>query len=195
MPEGRRGAVRSTAAHTAVLRAAAELVERVGFERMTIEGIAQAAGVGKQTIYRWWSSKSAIVAEALFEGVLFPESFMTPDTGDIAADLTSWLESVFRYLRDPAHAGLLVSLIGGAVADAEIGLRLTERLGAAPSSLLLRLEQAAADGRLAGDPRIVADALIGVIVMRVLTRAPVPAADAAALVALVLGGGTGRPTY
>jgi AcrR family transcriptional regulator len=75
MSEGRRGAVRSEAARTAVLAATSSLIERLGYERVTIEGIASEAGVGKQTIYRWWPSKSAVVAECLLEGALLPETF------------------------------------------------------------------------------------------------------------------------
>ena len=44
---------------TAILVAAAELIAEVGYRKLSIEAIAARAGVGKQTIYRWWPSKGA----------------------------------------------------------------------------------------------------------------------------------------
>lgn len=41
----------------AILVAAFELVGEVGYAGLTIEGIANRAGCGKQTIYRWWPSR------------------------------------------------------------------------------------------------------------------------------------------
>jgi AcrR family transcriptional regulator len=82
-PDPRR---RSERAHTAILDAAAALVGEVGFAKMTMEGIAARAGVGKQTIYRWWPSKAAVVLDA-FRREAGGEPAPLPDTGDLAADL------------------------------------------------------------------------------------------------------------
>jgi AcrR family transcriptional regulator len=61
------GTKRSEAARTAILNATARQFAERGWEQLSIEGIAADADVGKQTIYRWWSSKSAFVAECLLE--------------------------------------------------------------------------------------------------------------------------------
>jgi AcrR family transcriptional regulator len=45
---------RNARAHAAILDATRELIAKIGYDKMSIEGIAAAAGVGKQTIYRWW---------------------------------------------------------------------------------------------------------------------------------------------
>ncbi|MER7773150.1 TetR/AcrR family transcriptional regulator [Kitasatospora sp. NPDC096140] len=78
----------ATSAPTAPsLDATLELAVRDGYAKVTVEGITQAAGVGKQTIYRWWPSKAAVILEALndrtgpFSGV--------PDTGDITVEKLS----------------------------------------------------------------------------------------------------------
>ena len=58
----RSGPVRNENTHQAILEATAMLFAREGYDRLTIEGIAHEAHVGKQTIYRWWSSKGDLVA-------------------------------------------------------------------------------------------------------------------------------------
>ena len=56
------GRQRNEAARTAILDAAMALL---GTARFTADEIAREAGVGKQTLYRWWPSKAAVVAEAI----------------------------------------------------------------------------------------------------------------------------------
>ena len=60
--------------------------------KLTIEAIAAEAGVGKQTIYRWWPSKGAVVAEAVLEETL-PRVRFTP-TGDFERDPAEFFEWV-----------------------------------------------------------------------------------------------------
>jgi AcrR family transcriptional regulator len=50
-----------------VLDSARDLVCELGPRSVTVDEIAAAAGVGKQTIYRWWPSKSAVIMDALIE--------------------------------------------------------------------------------------------------------------------------------
>ncbi|EJM97767.1 transcriptional regulator [Herbaspirillum sp. YR522] len=45
------------------------MLEEIGFDKLSLEGVAARAGVGKATIYRWWSNKSALVMEALLRAV------------------------------------------------------------------------------------------------------------------------------
>jgi len=65
MPLPRSGPVRSEAARQAILEATARLLVERGYDHLTMEGIAATAGVGKQTVYRWWPSKGAVIAECL----------------------------------------------------------------------------------------------------------------------------------
>jgi AcrR family transcriptional regulator len=62
-----------------VLDASRDLVSDHGPRAVTIDEIAAAAGVGKQTIYRWWPSKSAVVMDALAE-LTDPEPADLPDS-------------------------------------------------------------------------------------------------------------------
>ncbi|WP_373456817.1 MULTISPECIES: TetR/AcrR family transcriptional regulator [Brevibacterium] len=75
---------RSERARTAILTSALQLARDVGYSRMSIEGIAADAGVGKQTIYRWWPSKAAVVFDAILEqNSQDGGEVVIPDTGDV----------------------------------------------------------------------------------------------------------------
>lgn len=45
------------------------MLEEIGFDKLSLEGVATRAGVGKATIYRWWPNKSALAMEALLRVV------------------------------------------------------------------------------------------------------------------------------
>ena len=69
MIEARAGRRRSETSRQAILQAAFALMEEVGFDRMSIEGVAARAGVGKTTIYRWWGSRGVLAVEAFLTAV------------------------------------------------------------------------------------------------------------------------------
>jgi AcrR family transcriptional regulator len=62
-----RGRPRSTAARVAILRATAEILEESGVTAVTMEGVAQRAGVGKPTLYRSWRNAHELAMAALIE--------------------------------------------------------------------------------------------------------------------------------
>jgi AcrR family transcriptional regulator len=172
--ERRPGAVRSESARLAILSAAAHQFAERGYDHLTIEGIAAEAGVGKQTIYRWWSSKSALIAECLVEGMLIPVPMSPPRTGDLRADLEAWVGSILEFI--PGNESLLRSLVVAAAEDADVAQRLNERLGVLPL-----------DGEDDGEfPVEVVEALVGVIVIRSLRRGEFDEGLARRLVELVL---------
>jgi AcrR family transcriptional regulator len=108
------GRPRSEPARQAILAAATRLIGRDGYGRVTVEAIAREAGVSKQTVYRWWPTKAAIVLEAL--NVAASSIAPVPDTGAIAADLRVFLQ------RTVAGAGsrngrLLAALMAAAQLD------------------------------------------------------------------------------
>src|SRR5438477_8452224 len=83
---------RSEAARIAVLEAADDLLVECGFAGVTVEGIAARAKVAKQTIYRWWSSKTDILFDALADDAR--QHFTVPDSGDLRSDLRDHLRQV-----------------------------------------------------------------------------------------------------
>jgi AcrR family transcriptional regulator len=101
-PDERR---RNEKARTAILRAARELLDRCGFQRLTIEGIAERAGAGKATIYRWWPSEAAVVMDAVLEAASPRIPF--PDTGSAREDLRRQIASVIElYTRTKTGRGI-----------------------------------------------------------------------------------------
>ncbi len=96
---------RSDAARRAILTAALDLVGQVGYAKLSIAGIAARAGVGKQTIYRWWPSKGAVLLDALLALSEGEDSVVAalPDTGDLQADLKLVLRATVEELNDPRY--------------------------------------------------------------------------------------------
>lgn len=62
-----RGRPRSETAKQAILRAARDLLARGGPGAVTMEAVAEAAGVGKPTVYRWWPDRHAVAMAALMD--------------------------------------------------------------------------------------------------------------------------------
>ena len=56
---------RAEAREQAILDAALELLMEVGYDRLSMDALAERARAGKATIYRHWSGKAQIVAEAV----------------------------------------------------------------------------------------------------------------------------------
>jgi AcrR family transcriptional regulator len=109
---------RSERARQAILEAALELCQEHTYGGLTMEGIAKRAGVGKQTIYRWWPSKAAILLEAL-QG-RSGNTLNFPDTGDLRADLRSQMTQVVATFTDPMFAAYSKGLIAAAQSDPDI---------------------------------------------------------------------------
>jgi len=194
---GRRGgAPRSETARVAILEATARQVIERGFAHLTVEGIAADAGVGKQTIYRWWSDKSELVAESIVEGYLLSEHLTLQSTGDLRADMRRALTAQFALAHDPAHADVLRSLIAASTDNPAIAALVREALSA-DGLLRRRLDQGVADGDLpAGAPtQTIAEVLAGAFVLRLLLRTPAgdEAGEVERLLDAVLGPHSPRP--
>jgi len=77
----RRGAV----LERAILDAALEQLGTVGWNGLTMEGVAAGAQTGKAAVYRRWPSKEDLVADALQAGL--PRFEQAPDLGSVREDL------------------------------------------------------------------------------------------------------------
>ncbi len=165
----RRGPERSEKARIAILTAVAERLLASGYDSLTMEGIAADAGVGKQTIYRWWKTKGDLVADSLVEGFLIPDVFSPKNTGDIRNDLTNWLKTIAKFLKTDTNSELLRSLVSASVNNPEVGENMYNRLGVI-AMFNERFRTAISSGELPSDTQVmeIGDALFGSIVLRVL---------------------------
>jgi AcrR family transcriptional regulator len=112
---------RSEEARLAVLEAADDLLVERGFAGVTIEGIAARAGVAKQTIYRWWASKTDILFDAL---IVDAAEFFTPaDHGDLGRDLQDQLGQLATFLSRTDAGAVFRALAGQAQHDPAVAAR------------------------------------------------------------------------
>lgn len=173
MTRPRRGRPRDETAHRAILVATAGLLGDVGFDAMTIESIASRAGVGRQTIYRRWSSRAEIVAAAVLAGHVRPLPAAVPDTGVLRDDLLRWADNAARSVHDPHGAQLTRSLVAAAASNPADSAALYAQLtGPFHRALVERLTAGQSEGQLAPtvDPTAAADALIGTHLFTVLAH-------------------------
>ncbi|GAA4199219.1 TetR/AcrR family transcriptional regulator [Streptosporangium oxazolinicum] len=120
---------RSERSRQAILGAAFDLVAESGYARLTIEAIAARAGVGKQTIYRWWPSKGAVFVDAFLSRTSDEEGNLAlPDTGDLRADLRLVLRAIVDEYNDPGLDTMSRALIVESLNDPAINTEITARI-------------------------------------------------------------------
>jgi AcrR family transcriptional regulator len=105
------GRPRSQQSHQAMLQATLELLAEVGFEAISMDGIAARAGVGKTTIYRRYSSKEELVADAIES---LRQDLVLPDTGDLSRDLEVLIESAAQITLSPLGRQTVAMIISNA---------------------------------------------------------------------------------
>lgn len=133
-----------------------------------MEAIATRAQVGKPTLYRWWSSKGALYLDAITE--LTGPYFLVPDTGDLAADLRTWIHTVAKVFADDALGGLLAGVVGSAQHDPELAGILHEQVHIPLSGRNReRIRAAQESGQVVGfDPYLLEDMLVAPLWYRLL---------------------------
>ena len=87
----RRGRPRSADADEAILAATLAIAGEVGFRGLAMDVVAERAGVSKATIYRRWSSKEALVLEALQRAI---NPLDDVDLGSVRDDLVTYLANL-----------------------------------------------------------------------------------------------------
>ena len=179
---------RSEEARMAVLEAADDLLVERGFGGVTIEAIAARAHVAKQTIYRWWTSKTDILFDALVADA--DEHFTSPDHGDLRNDLKDHLGQLVVFLTGTDAGRVWRALAGEAQHDATVGARLRTDFNTPQRdrdrALFLRAKHRGEMAETA-DIELAVDQLVGPIYYRVLiTGQPVPPEFIDALVDQVL---------
>jgi AcrR family transcriptional regulator len=162
----------------AILNAALSALTENGYDATSMNDIAARAGVGKAAIYRRWSSKAALITDALVywrPDLLDDEA---PDTGSLEGDFDELVKRVARNDDDLISNDLVLRVALEAAHDTELASALDDLLllkGRRLVSTILR--QAAARGEVSagGDWSLVADVLTGMGLMRVISGQPVDA--------------------
>jgi AcrR family transcriptional regulator len=119
---------RSERARQAILTAAAELLGEVGYTKLAVEAIAARAGVGKQTIYRWWPDKGAVVLDAYLALVQADAELTFPTSDSLENDLREVLGSTVASLADSAYESRYRALLTAIQGDRMLAAALRERL-------------------------------------------------------------------
>ncbi|MFF1419711.1 TetR/AcrR family transcriptional regulator [Streptomyces sp. NPDC058280] len=195
---------RSERSRRAIYEAALALVGESGYAKTTIEGIAARAGVGKQTIYRWWPSKGAVLLEAFLdlgdqaaraaaEGAPEGEAaYEIPDTGDLEADLKLVLRATVDEMNSPRYEVPYRALAAEGIVNAELGAEFTAKLLEPQLQLYVKRLRAAQDAggvRQGLDLRTALELLTGPVAHRWLLRTlPLTHAYADAVVEYALYG-------
>jgi AcrR family transcriptional regulator len=184
----RRGRPRSAGIDAALLTATLDLAAEVGISRLSMDELAERAGVSKGTIYRRWSSKEELVIDAL-------RSAMRPlddvDTGALRTDLELYLGELAGRFRVGQMNDVLPHLIEVACHDDAIRSSLDDYVQNRRQPLRVIFEHAVVRGELGGDVDIetLIDVVIGPFVYRrLLTRSEIDDAYIERLLAIVLPG-------
>lgn len=121
-----RGRPRSEPARQAILAAATDLMLARGMPAVSVDAIADRAGVSKATIYRWWPTKETLALDALYEQLAepFPDP---PDTGTLRGDLGALLGDWTGRVRGRPYGRVIGTLLTEAATDAAFGELYRER--------------------------------------------------------------------
>jgi len=194
---GRRqpGRPRSERARQAILASTLQFLEAKGngFAGLTIERVAEEAGVGKATVYRWWPNKAALVADAF--AVSVTQKLHFPDTGSVLHDMSRQMQQVVRILRS-RRGRILAVILGAGQSDATLIRAFRERfLKPRRAEAYATLRRGIQRGELPPelDLDLTLDALYGPIYMRFLIgHDPLTPEFAERLCAMVLANAGGR---
>jgi len=106
----RRGRPRSEKAREAILTAAAELLLTRGLGAVSMDAVAERAGVSKATIYRWWPTKETLALDALHQEWATSRP-PASETGALRTDLLSLLRPWVRVIAKRPYGRVIAALV------------------------------------------------------------------------------------
>jgi AcrR family transcriptional regulator len=165
------GRPRSEESRQSILRSTLKLLKQHGgLADLSIEGIAADANVGKTTVYRWWPTKAALVADAFFASA--EEELQFPNTGSVQRDMSLQMRRVIRIFRSE-RGKVVAALLAGGQSDPELLEAFRERfLWPKRRQAYQTLQRGIDRGELPADSDldVILDSLYGPIYMRFLIR-------------------------
>lgn len=172
MPQTAPARRRNTRSHEAIIDATVKLLGSSGYVDFSIERVANEAGVGKQTIYRWWSSRAELVLEVWRDRLIPP---LAPFDGErpvreyLERSLLSFGQLIGR--DDCRQAAICV--VAEAHRDPELYRRMEESIYAPRIQLITdAIGMAVREGQLPPglDIPVMVDALYGAVWYKVFIR-------------------------
>jgi AcrR family transcriptional regulator len=165
------GRPRSEESRRAILHSTLKLLKRDGgFAELSIEAIAADANVGKTTVYRWWPTKAALVADAFSASA--DEELRFPNTGSVQNDMSLQMRRLIRIFQSK-RGRVVAALLAGGQSDPELIEAFRERfLWPRRRQAYQTLQRGIDRGELpaGSDLNLILDSLYGPIYMRFLIR-------------------------
>jgi AcrR family transcriptional regulator len=164
------GRPRSEESRQSILRSTLKLLKQSGFPELSIEAIAADANVGKTTVYRWWPTKGALVADAFSASA--EDELQFPNTGSVYRDMNLQMRGLIRIFRSE-RGKVVAALLAGGQSDPELLEAYRERfLWPRRRQAYQTLQRGVDRGELPRgcDFDLILDSLYGPILMRFLIR-------------------------
>ncbi len=180
-----RGRPRREGVDEAVVAAAARLVGEVGMAGISMDLVAQRAGVSKATIYRRWASKEELVIEVMRR---FVEPTAAPDTGSVAEDVRQFAVALAQRFAHQRKSDVLPHLVAAACYDESLRAALDHYSRSRQSTIREILRRGVRRGELPADYDIdvAVDMLLGAFLYRRLMSGGSLSADVAARISAIL---------
>ena len=161
------GRPRSERSKAAILTAVRKLLLKDGYSNLTIEAVAQEAGVSKATIYRWWKTKGELVLEAAEQEIAIGT---VPDTGDSRADMDATIAQLIDTFTRPLASIVIFAAITTGGSDPKMAQIFRDRF-VYPwrVSAFEALERARGRGEISAEDRhFLLDMIVGTVFQRTL---------------------------
>lgn len=186
MPAGRP---RSASADRAILEAARDELASSGFDRFSLDRVATTAGVAKQTVYRRYSSKNALVAESILHGYVVAPAIVPTGDGTVQADVGVWIRGFAHALAQPQVVALIRAASAAVAEDAQVAGRFQDQINTrSRAALSSRLQTGVEAGELPERTPVesLAEIIVGSLLYRLVTREEITTAFVEDLIAVVL---------
>lgn len=184
-----RGRPRNPETDHRITVAAAELMLRRGYDKMTVDDVAARAGVGKATVYRRWPSKEDLAVAAM--EAIYSSELPDPDTGTLEGDLIESFTKALAFVNSPQGEAYLRMSIAESIRDPRIAALYRASTERAEETAARMYQRGIERGEIRPDIdiHIAVQWLGGIIGVRAIAHRPLPQVqDVKALVRFAMEG-------